>query len=89
MISNEQGLLLRLCAAQAEAKNGLGAEVDLATDEAVLPVGVDGEGVGQEADPALVIGATDEDGLGVCAGLEGRWGPLEARGRGLPVGPGI
>jgi hypothetical protein len=83
MISHEQWLVLGLCSAETKAKNGLRAEIDFATDEAVLPMGVHGESVSKEADPALVIGAADEDGLGVGARWERLWRPGEARGSAL------
>ena len=55
----------------------------------MLPIGVHGEGVGQEADTTLVIGSTDKHSLWIGAGLERLWRPLEARGERSPVGPGI
>jgi hypothetical protein len=73
-----------LGAAEAETEDGLGAEIDFAADEAMLPIGVHGEGVGQEADTTLVIGSTDKHSLWIGAGLERLWRPVEARGSGLP-----
>ena len=84
MISNEQRLMFGLGAAEAETEDSLGAEIDFAADEAMLPIGVHGEGVGQEADTTLVIGSTDKHSLWIGAGLERLWWPLEARGSGLP-----
>src|ERR1039457_468563 len=84
VISNEQRLMFGLGAAEAETEDGLGAEIDFAADEAMLPIGVHGEGVGQEADTTLVIGSTDKHRLWIGAGLERLWRPLEARGSGLP-----
>jgi hypothetical protein len=84
VISNEQRLMFGLGAAEAETEDGLGAEIDFAADEAMLPIGVHGEGVGQEADTTLVIGSTDKHSLWIGAGLERLWRPLEARGSGLP-----
>jgi len=73
-----------LGAAEAETEDGLGAEIDFAADESVLPMGIHGEGVSQEADTAFVIGSTDEHRLGIGAGLKRLWRPLEARGSRLP-----
>lgn len=59
--------------------NGLGAEVDFATNEAMFPKRIHLEAVGQEADAALVIGAADEDDLGGSANRQPIWRPVEAR----------
>lgn len=58
--------------------NGLGPKVDFATNEAVLPETIDVEAVGEEADAALVVGAADEDGLGIGASRQTFWRPGEA-----------
>ena len=63
--------------------NGLGAEVEFAPNEAMLPSRIDVEAVGQEADATCVIGAADEDDLGVSASRQAIWRPGEARWRGL------
>jgi hypothetical protein len=63
--------------------NGLGAKVEFAPEEAMLPSRIDVEAVGQEADATCVIGAADEDDLGVHASRQAIWRPGEARGRGL------
>jgi hypothetical protein len=63
--------------------NGLGAEVEFAANEAMLPSGIDGEAMGQEAGATGVIGTADEDDLGVSASRQAIWRPREARGRGL------
>lgn len=83
MIRDKQRLVMGLSAAESEAMNGLGAEVEFAADEAVLPLGVDLEAGCQEAGVASVIGAADEDGLGVGVVGEAFWRPLEAPGSGF------
>jgi hypothetical protein len=82
MISREQGLVVRLGPAQAEAMNGLGAEVQFAANESMVPGRIDVEAVGQEADVAGVIGTADEDDRGVSANWQPIWRPRAARGRG-------
>ena len=70
MITNEQRLVLGLGSTEAEAMNRLSTEMNFTTDQAVLPQRVHGEDVGQESDAALVIGASDENGLGIRASRE-------------------
>ena len=54
--------------AEAEAMKGLGAEVEFAPNEAMLPSRIDVEAVGPEADATGVIGAAEEDGGSARAG---------------------
>lgn len=79
MISDKQRLMVGLGTAKAEAMNGLRAEVDFATNEAMVPSSVDEEAAGEKADSAFVIGAADEDDLGVSASRQAIWRPREAR----------
>jgi len=80
MIGDQQRLAVGLGTAKAEAMNGLRAEVDLAANEAMRPSRIDVEAVGQKADAACVIGAADEDDLGVSASRQVIWRPREAWG---------
>lgn len=64
-IRYEQGLDHRLRSAECVAVNGLGAEVNFATEQAVPPERIDLDAVGEESGDALVVGTADEDDLGV------------------------
>ena len=79
MISDQQRLVVGLGTAQTEAMNGLRAEVDFATNEAMVPGCVDEEAAGEQANSAFVIGAAYEADLGVGARRQAVWGPREAR----------
>ena len=79
MIGDKQRLVVGLGTAKTEAMNGLRAEVDFATNESMVPSCVDEEAAGEKANSAFVIGAADEDDLGVSASRQAVWGPREAR----------
>jgi len=83
MIGDKQRLEMGLSTAESEAIDGLGAEVEFAANEAMLPMGIDLEAGCQEAGVARVIGAADEDGLGVGVLGEALWRPVEAQGCGF------
>jgi len=69
----------RLRSAECVAVNGLGAEVNFATDQAVPPERIDLDAVGEESGDALVVGTADEDDLGVSVDGETVGRPLLAR----------
>ena len=80
LIGDKQRLLVGLGTAKAEAVNGLGAEGNFTTDPAGFPERVHQEGVGQELDAPLVIGAANENDLGVAASRAACGRPGEACG---------
>jgi hypothetical protein len=80
---SEQGLVLWLSSSEGVETDGVGVEVELATDEAVRPELVDGEGVAEQADLATIIGSSEEDDLACGMSLK----VLPPRlGEGLPEG---
>jgi hypothetical protein len=83
LVSDEQRLLVGLSTAEAEASDGVGVQIELASNQAMLPVRIDFEAVGQDAGVALVIRTADEDDLGIDASGKTLRGPEGARGSGL------
>jgi len=83
MIANEQRLEIGLGTAQAKAMNRLRPEMNFATNQAVFPERVHGEGVGQESDASLVIRASNKNGLGIGASRKAFRRPEQAWGGGL------
>jgi hypothetical protein len=60
--------------------NALGMEVEFTTDEAIRPVRVDLEPIGQDGGTAVFVGTADEDGRRLRGDGEALWGPVEAQG---------
>jgi hypothetical protein len=89
MISDKQRLVVGLGTAKTETMNGLRAEVDFATNEAMVPSGVDEEAAGAQANSACVIGAADEADLGVGASRQAVWGATGGMPAPAPAVPGI
>lgn len=80
VVGREEGLDCGLGATQAETLNALGAEVDFTTDEAMGPVRVDLEAMGQDAGAAVFVGTADENGRGLRGDRKAFWGPVDAPG---------
>jgi hypothetical protein len=86
---SEEGLEMGFAAPEGIEADLVGVEVDFAADEAVRPEGINGEGVSEQVDVAMVVGTSEEDdfpGMKLKGWLPGMGEGLSERGVQKPFG---
>jgi hypothetical protein len=80
----EEGLKRGFSASEGVEANGVGVKIDLAADEPMRPEGIDREGMSEQTDLTVIVGASEEDDLAGRVSLEARlprmWEGLPERG---------